>query len=94
MWLLREIDFNQLRKFPQRNPECGAAQIFDLIRGIYVKTVAEQSTLIRYECDALQLTARDRGAAWHPCQRIVVNIFRFTNDVNVFTNKQFYTAKS
>jgi hypothetical protein len=37
--------------------ECGAAQIFDLIRGTYVKTVAEQSTLLRCECDALQLTA-------------------------------------
>ena len=63
MWLLREIDFNQLRKFPQRNPECGATQIFDLIRGTYVKTVAEQSTLLRCECDALQLTASPRVSA-------------------------------
>ena len=63
MWLLREIDFNQLRKFPQRNPECGATQIFDLIRGTYVKTVAEQSTLLRCECDALQLTAGEEGVA-------------------------------
>ena len=44
-------------KSPQRNPECGATQIFDLIRGTYVKTVAEHSTLLRCECDALQLTA-------------------------------------
>ena len=63
MWLLREIDFNQLRKVPQRNPECGATQIFDLIRGTYVKTVAEQSTLLRCECDALQLTAGEEGVA-------------------------------
>ena len=35
----------------------GATQIFDLIRGTCVKNVAEQSTLIRCECDALQLTA-------------------------------------
>ena len=74
--------------------ECGAAQIFDLIRGTYVKTVAEQSSLLRCECDALQLTARDRGAAGHPCQRIVVNIFRFTNDVNVFYNYRCHAALS
>ena len=48
------------QKIPTAGARCDAAQIFDLIRGIYVKTVAEQSTLIRYECDALQLTAREK----------------------------------
>ena len=38
----------------------GATQIFDLIRGTCVKTVAEQSALLRRECDALQLTALER----------------------------------
>jgi hypothetical protein len=31
-----------------------------LIRGTCVKTVAEQSALLRRECDALQLTALER----------------------------------
>ena len=41
----------------------GATQIFDLIRGTCVKTVAEQSALSRRECDALQLTAGEEGVA-------------------------------
>ena len=49
---------------PTAGDGCGAAQIFDLIRGTYVKTVAEQSALLRRECDALQLTAVGRGAGF------------------------------
>ena len=47
-------------KIPTAGARRGATQIFDLIRGTCVKTVAEQSTILRCECDALQLTARKR----------------------------------
>ena len=62
--ILGEADFIQShKKISTAGARRGATQIFDLIRGTYVKTVAEQSTLLRCECDALQLTAGEEGVA-------------------------------
>ena len=61
---LRVVLLFQLTKKSTAESGCGATQIFDLIRGTYVKTVAEQSALLRRECDALQLTAVGKGVAY------------------------------
>ena len=55
----------------------GATQIYDLIRGTCVKTVAEQSALLRRECDAIQLTAREKRVSRDTLfEKIVDNISR------------------
>ena len=63
---LRVVLLFQPTKKSTAGDGCGATQIFDLIRGTYVKTVAEQSALLRRECDALQLTAFPKGVGAHP----------------------------
>ena len=79
--------FAQFTKITTAGARCGATQIFDLIRGTYVKTVAEQSTLLRCECDALQLTAGRTGVPRGTLVKELLLIYReLTNDVNVFTS--------
>ena len=70
-------------EFAQRAREYGVVQIFDLVHDTYVKTVTEQSALLRRERDVLQLTAV-AGVSRTPLPNICLKNYELFNDVNLF----------